>query len=38
VINASRQVIAEPRDLLGGDGILLDFHVMRHLVGLVYWI
>ncbi len=26
----ARQVIAEARDLLGGNGILLDFHVMRH--------
>jgi glutaryl-CoA dehydrogenase len=27
----ARQVVAEARDLLGGNGILLDFHVMRHL-------
>lgn len=27
----ARQVILEARDLLGGNGILLDFHVMRHL-------
>jgi glutaryl-CoA dehydrogenase len=27
----ARQVIAEARDLLGGEGILLDRHVMRHL-------
>jgi glutaryl-CoA dehydrogenase len=26
----ARQVVAEARDLLGGNGILLDFHVMRH--------
>jgi glutaryl-CoA dehydrogenase len=26
----ARQVIAEARDLLGGNGILLDYHVMRH--------
>ena len=26
----ARQVISEARDLLGGNGILLDFHVMRH--------
>jgi glutaryl-CoA dehydrogenase len=26
----ARQVIAEARDLLGGNGILLDFHVIRH--------
>jgi glutaryl-CoA dehydrogenase len=34
VIKASRQVIAELRDLLGGNGILLDFHVMRHLADI----
>jgi glutaryl-CoA dehydrogenase len=27
----ARQVIAEARDLLGGNGILLDFHVIRHM-------
>jgi glutaryl-CoA dehydrogenase len=27
----ARQVIAEARDLLGGNGILLDYHVMRHM-------
>jgi glutaryl-CoA dehydrogenase len=27
----ARQVVAEARDLLGGNGILLDFHVMRHM-------
>jgi glutaryl-CoA dehydrogenase len=27
----ARQVISEARDLLGGNGILLDFHVMRHM-------
>jgi glutaryl-CoA dehydrogenase len=26
----AREVISEARDLLGGNGILLDFHVMRH--------
>src|SRR3989440_6624810 len=26
----ARQIISEARDLLGGNGILLDFHVMRH--------
>jgi hypothetical protein len=26
----ARQVIAEARDLLGGNGILLDYQVMRH--------
>jgi len=25
-------VLAEARDLLGGNGILLDFHVIRHMV------
>jgi hypothetical protein len=28
----ARKIIAEARDLLGGNGILLGFHVMRHLV------
>jgi glutaryl-CoA dehydrogenase len=27
----ARQIVAEARDLLGGNGILLDFHVMRHM-------
>jgi hypothetical protein len=30
----ARKAIAEARDLLGGNGILLDFHVMRHLAGI----
>ena len=30
----ARQVIADARDLLGGNGILLDFHVMRHLTDI----
>jgi glutaryl-CoA dehydrogenase len=30
----ARQVISEARDLLGGNGILLDFHVMRHLADI----
>ena len=30
----ARQVISDARDLLGGNGILLDFHVMRHLVDM----
>jgi glutaryl-CoA dehydrogenase len=30
----ARQVIAEARDLLGGNGILLDFHVIRHMVDI----
>ncbi|HEY0572888.1 MAG TPA: acyl-CoA dehydrogenase family protein [Pseudonocardia sp.] len=28
----ARGVLAEARDLLGGNGILLDFHVIRHMV------
>jgi alkylation response protein AidB-like acyl-CoA dehydrogenase len=30
----ARQVIAEARDLLGGNGILVEFHVMRHMADL----
>jgi glutaryl-CoA dehydrogenase len=30
----ARQVISDARDLLGGNGILLDFHVMRHLADI----
>lgn len=30
----ARQVILEARGLLGGNGILLDFHVMRHLADI----
>jgi glutaryl-CoA dehydrogenase len=30
----ARQVILEARDLLGGNGILLDFHIMRHLADM----
>jgi glutaryl-CoA dehydrogenase len=30
----ARQVIHEARDLLGGNGILLDFHVMRHMADI----
>ena len=30
----ARQVIMEARDLLGGNGILLDFHVMRHMADM----
>jgi glutaryl-CoA dehydrogenase len=30
----ARKVIAEARDLLGGNGILLDFHVMRHMADI----
>ena len=27
-------MLAEARDLLGGNGILLDFHVIRHMVDI----
>jgi glutaryl-CoA dehydrogenase len=30
----AREVIAVARDLLGGNGILLDFHVMRHMADI----
>ena len=30
----ARQVIAEARDMLGGNGILLDFHVIRHMADI----
>jgi glutaryl-CoA dehydrogenase len=30
----ARQVISEARDLLGGNGILLEFHVMRHMADI----
>jgi len=30
----ARQVILDARDLLGGNGILLDYHVMRHLADM----
>jgi glutaryl-CoA dehydrogenase len=30
----ARQVLADARDLLGGNGILLDFHVIRHMVDI----
>jgi glutaryl-CoA dehydrogenase len=30
----ARDVVAEARDLLGGNGILLDFHVMRHMADM----
>ena len=30
----AREVVAEARDLLGGNGILLDFHVMRHMADI----
>ena len=30
----ARQVILDARDLLGGNGILLDYHVMRHMADM----
>lgn len=30
----ARQVVADARDMLGGNGILLDFHVIRHMADL----
>jgi glutaryl-CoA dehydrogenase len=30
----ARQVILEARDLLGGNGILLEFHVTRHMADI----
>jgi glutaryl-CoA dehydrogenase len=30
----ARQVIAEARDLLGGNGILLDYHIIRHMADI----
>jgi glutaryl-CoA dehydrogenase len=30
----AREIVAEARDLLGGNGILLDFHVMRHMADM----
>jgi glutaryl-CoA dehydrogenase len=30
----AREVIATARDLLGGNGILLDYHVMRHMADI----
>jgi glutaryl-CoA dehydrogenase len=30
----ARQVISEARDLLGGNGILLDYHVIRHMADI----
>ena len=29
-----REVIAEARDLLGGNGILLEYHVIRHMADI----
>jgi glutaryl-CoA dehydrogenase len=30
----ARQLISEARDLLSGNGILLDFHVVRHMADI----
>jgi glutaryl-CoA dehydrogenase len=30
----ARQVVADARDMLGGNGILLDYHVIRHMADL----
>jgi glutaryl-CoA dehydrogenase len=30
----AREIVAEARDLLGGNGILLDFHVIRHMADM----
>jgi glutaryl-CoA dehydrogenase len=30
----AREVIAEARDMLGGNGILIDYHVMRHMADI----
>ena len=30
----AREVIAESRDLLGGNGILLEYHIMRHMADI----
>src|SRR5690348_13776556 len=30
----ARQVIAEARNLLGGNGILLEYHVIRHMADI----
>jgi glutaryl-CoA dehydrogenase len=32
--SAAREVLAEARDMLGGNGILLDFHVIRHMADI----
>jgi glutaryl-CoA dehydrogenase len=31
---AAREVLAEARDMLGGNGILLEFHVIRHMADI----
>ena len=32
--STARVVLADARDLLGGNGILLDFHVIRHMADI----
>ena len=32
--STAREVLAEARDLLGGNGLLLDFHVIRHMTDI----
>jgi glutaryl-CoA dehydrogenase len=32
--SVARRIIADARDLLGGNGILLDYHVMRHMADI----
>ncbi len=32
--STAREVLAEARDLLGGNGILVDFHVIRHMADI----
>jgi glutaryl-CoA dehydrogenase len=32
--SVARSIIADSRDLLGGNGILLDYHVMRHMADM----
>ena len=32
--STAREVLADARDLLGGNGILLDFHVIRHMADI----
>jgi glutaryl-CoA dehydrogenase len=30
----AREVIADARDMLGGNGLLLDYHVIRHMADI----
>jgi glutaryl-CoA dehydrogenase len=32
--SAAREVLADARDMLGGNGLLLDFHVVRHMADI----